>query len=145
MTADLDQVPVRERGEPLVAVPWALLRRPGRPVLLRAGVVQRLADAARLLPTSRRLMVVGGYRPTGVRATGGAVVVTLDDLRASADRALLADALSATGFVAHPGEGQLWSVGDSYWAAVTGAECARYGPVGAVGEPVPALVALGAT
>jgi hypothetical protein len=58
-------VPVRECGEPLEAVPWALLLRPGLPVLLRAGVVQRLADAARLLLASRRLAVVEGYRPSG--------------------------------------------------------------------------------
>jgi hypothetical protein len=134
MTADLDRAPVRECGEPLVAVPWALLLEPGRPVLLRAGVVQRLADAARLLSPSR-LAVAAGYRPTGVRATGGAVVVT-------GDLPALAEELRSVGFVPHRRPEGLWSHGDRYWALVTGAEHARYGPID-VGEPVPALVAWG--
>lgn len=70
--------------------------------------------------------------------------MALADLRARADRDALAEALQATGLVAHPGEGQLWSFGDRHWALATGTEYARYGPVGAVGEPVAALVALGA-
>jgi hypothetical protein len=143
MTADLDRVPVRECGEPLVAVPWALLLEPGRPVLLRAGLVQRLADAARLLESPGRLAVVEGYRPSSPQDTGGAVVVTLADAAAD-ERSGLDEALRARGLVAHPGRKRLWSHGDRYWALATGVDDARYGPVGAVGEPVPALVALGA-
>jgi hypothetical protein len=134
-------VPVRECGEPLVAVPWALLLEPGQPVLLRAGVVQRVADAARLL-SSGRLAVVEGYRPSGPQRTGGAVVVTLADA-ATDDRTELDEALRTVGLAAHPAREGLWSHGDRYWALVTGAGHARYGPIG-VGEPVPALVAFGA-
>lgn len=134
-------VPVRECGEPLVAVPWALLLEPGQPVLLRAGVVQRVADAARLL-SSGRLAVVEGYRPAGPQNTGGAVVVTLADA-ATDDRTELAEALRSLGLVAHPGREGLWSHGDRSWALATRAEHARYGAID-VGEPVPALVAFGA-
>jgi hypothetical protein len=141
MTADLDRVPVRECGEPLVAVPWALLLEPGRPVLLRAGVVQRLADAARVL-FPIRLVVVEGYLPAGPQGTGGAAVVTIAD--GTDDGTVLAGALRACGLAPHPGRAGLWSHGDRSWALATGADHARYGPVGAGGEPVPALVALGA-
>src|SRR4051794_22182756 len=105
----MNRVPVRECGEPLVAVPWALLLEPGRPVLLRAGLVQRLADAARVLSPSR-LAVVDGYEPSGVRSTGGAVVVTLAD--AADEGPVLAEALQAAGLVEQGGS---WSYGDRYW------------------------------
>jgi hypothetical protein len=136
MTADVDEVPVRECGEPLVAVPWALLLQPGVPVLLRAGVVQRLADAARL---SSGLAVVEGYLPAGPQRSGGMVVVNAAEAE---DLAALAEALRTVGFVRH--RGGLWSHGDRSWASVTGADHARYGPVGVMAEPVAALVTLDA-
>lgn len=43
-------------------------------------------------------------------------------------RQLLRDALQATGFVNYPTEWWHWSVGDRYWAAVTSAPAAFYGP-----------------
>jgi zinc D-Ala-D-Ala dipeptidase len=46
-----------------------------------------------------------------------------------ANRDILGLALSAAGFVNYPTEWWHWSTGDRYWAFVTGAAPARYGPV----------------
>ncbi|QNP68429.1 dipeptidase [Streptomyces roseirectus] len=57
---------------------------------------------------------------------------------ARANRRLLIDALGAVGLVNYPTEWWHWSYGDRYWAMVTGAACALYGPVGGVaGGTVP--------
>ncbi len=48
---------------------------------------------------------------------------------ARANRATLAAALEAAGLVNYPTEWWHWSYGDRYWALVTGAPHARYGPV----------------
>jgi D-alanyl-D-alanine dipeptidase len=56
-------------------------------------------------------------------------------LRARALRLLLADALTAAGLVNYPTEWWHWSYGDRYWALMTGAAWAPYGPVD---SPVPA-------
>ena len=48
---------------------------------------------------------------------------------ARTNRSLLADVLSAAGLVNYPTEWWHWSYGDRYWALVTGAETALYGPV----------------
>jgi D-alanyl-D-alanine dipeptidase len=48
---------------------------------------------------------------------------------ARAHRALLADVLHAQGLVNYPTEWWHWSFGDRYWALVTGAQHAVYGPV----------------
>ena len=48
---------------------------------------------------------------------------------ARANRAVLAEALEAAGLVNYPTEWWHWSYGDRYWALVTGAPAARYGPV----------------
>lgn len=45
------------------------------------------------------------------------------------NRAILAEALSAAGLVNYPSEWWHWSYGDRYWALITGAENAIYGPV----------------
>lgn len=50
---------------------------------------------------------------------------------ARANRALLADVLTAAGLVNYPTEWWHWSYGDRYWALVTGAPAALYGPVAA--------------
>ncbi|HET6704238.1 M15 family metallopeptidase [Amycolatopsis sp.] len=47
--------------------------------------------------------------------------------RARTHRRILAQALTAAGFVNYPTEWWHWSFGDRYWALVTGAACARYG------------------
>jgi D-alanyl-D-alanine dipeptidase len=56
-------------------------------------------------------------------------------LQSRALRLLLADALTAAGLVNYPTEWWHWSYGDRYWALMTGAVWAPYGPVDA---PVPA-------
>ena len=48
---------------------------------------------------------------------------------ARANRALLGGALTASGLVNYPTEWWHWSYGDRYWALVTGAPAALYGPV----------------
>lgn len=50
---------------------------------------------------------------------------------ARAHRALLAAVLSAQGLVNYPTEWWHWSYGDRYWALVTGAGHAPYGPIAA--------------
>jgi len=45
------------------------------------------------------------------------------------NRDLLAAALTGAGFVNYPTEWWHWSFGDRYWALLTGADAARYGPL----------------
>jgi D-alanyl-D-alanine dipeptidase len=45
------------------------------------------------------------------------------------NRRLMGDAMTAAGFVNYPTEWWHWSYGDRYWALLTGAPAARYGPV----------------
>ena len=49
--------------------------------------------------------------------------------QARANRTLLAEALGRAGFVNYPSEWWHWSYGDRYWALMTGAPAALYGPV----------------
>jgi len=51
------------------------------------------------------------------------------DSVARRNRILLADALSGAGLVNYPTEWWHWSYGDRYWALLTGADHALYGPV----------------
>ena len=51
------------------------------------------------------------------------------DVDARAHRDLLAQALRGAGLVNYPTEWWHWSYGDRYWALVTGAPAAPYGPV----------------
>jgi D-alanyl-D-alanine dipeptidase len=46
-----------------------------------------------------------------------------------ANRALLAQVLGRAGLVNYPSEWWHWSYGDRYWALLTGAPAALYGPV----------------
>lgn len=48
---------------------------------------------------------------------------------ARANRAVLVAAMTAAGFLNYPTEWWHWQHGDRYWAAVTGAPAARYGPL----------------
>ncbi len=48
---------------------------------------------------------------------------------ARAHRDLLAEVLGAVGLVNYPTEWWHWSYGDRYWALLTGAPSARYGPI----------------
>lgn len=51
------------------------------------------------------------------------------DAVAARNRGVLTHALSSAGLVNYPPEWWHWSYGDRYWAFVTGAEAAPYGPV----------------
>jgi zinc D-Ala-D-Ala dipeptidase len=51
------------------------------------------------------------------------------DATARRNRTILADALTAAGLVNYPTEWWHWSYGDRYWALLTGADHAVYGPV----------------
>ena len=51
--------------------------------------------------------------------------------RARANCELLARALRGAGLVNYPTEWWHWSYGDRYWALVSGAPAAMYGPVAA--------------
>jgi D-alanyl-D-alanine dipeptidase len=51
--------------------------------------------------------------------------------QARANRELLAQVLRGAGLVNYPTEWWHWSYGDRYWALVTGAPAARYGPAAA--------------
>ncbi|MDQ7905785.1 M15 family metallopeptidase [Phytohabitans sp. ZYX-F-186] len=48
---------------------------------------------------------------------------------ARSNRAALRSAMTGAGFVNYPTEWWHWSVGDRYWAFVTGGAAARYGPL----------------
>ncbi|MET9631596.1 M15 family metallopeptidase [Lentzea sp. NPDC006480] len=51
------------------------------------------------------------------------------DAEARRNRTILADALSGAGLVNYPTEWWHWSYGDRYWALLTSADHALYGPV----------------
>lgn len=62
--------------------------------------------------------------------SAGACFFSADvDAEARRNRTILADALSGAGLVNYPTEWWHWSYGDRYWALLTGADHALYGPV----------------
>ncbi|WP_049573738.1 M15 family metallopeptidase [Nonomuraea sp. SBT364] len=198
-------IPVSDIGEPLAEVRGRLrlderMADPeGAYGRLRAGLLDRLADAERRLPGGFHLLIVEGYRPVAVQrrifegyrdglatrfpgltpgelhaaasryvspvevaphTAGAAVDLTLCDAggieydmgtavndtpetsggacyTASPDisedarrhRKILAAALEPAGLVNYPTEWWHWSYGDRYWALVTGADRALYGPI----------------
>ena len=63
--------------------------------------------------------------------SGGAIAFDAADISAQArvNRSLLAEVLTGAGLVNYPTEWWHWSYGDRYWAHVTGAQAACYGPV----------------
>ncbi len=63
----------------------------------------------------------------GACRTGAANI----DAEARANRGLMDRALTTAGFVNYPTEWWHWSYGDRYWALLTGAPAARYGPAAA--------------
>src|SRR6266702_1595652 len=75
-------------------------------------------------------------RPVPVDAmpeqSGGACYfdAPLAGTHARANRELLARVLRGAGLVNYPTEWWHWSYGDRYWALMTGAAAAVYGPVG---------------
>lgn len=68
--------------------------------------------------------------------SGGRCYLDAPDIsaRARAHRVLLAGVLGAAGLVNYPTEWWHWSYGDRYWALLTGAPAALYGPLDAT-EP----------
>ncbi|WP_338682009.1 M15 family metallopeptidase [Streptomyces acidiscabies] len=61
-------------------------------------------------------------------SAGAAVDLTLVTPAARENRRVLGEALSTAGLVNYPTEWWHWSYGDRYWALVTGAPTALYGP-----------------
>jgi D-alanyl-D-alanine dipeptidase len=62
--------------------------------------------------------------------SGGACFFAADvDRTARGNRTILADALTGAGLVNYPTEWWHWSYGDRYWALLSGADHAVYGPV----------------
>ncbi|MEV6982635.1 M15 family metallopeptidase [Sphaerisporangium sp. NPDC051017] len=86
------------------------------------------------LPPPRPL---SGYRrparrhpPAPVRDTGDChTASTSISTEAAGRRHVLGEALEAAGLVNYPTEWWHWSYGNRYWAYVTGASAARYGPM----------------
>jgi zinc D-Ala-D-Ala dipeptidase len=62
--------------------------------------------------------------------SAGACYTQADNIRdeARSHRGILSTALTAAGLVNYPTEWWHWSYGDRYWALMTGAETAHYGP-----------------
>jgi hypothetical protein len=117
-------VPVRESGEPLVRLPR---RVSPTDALVRSGLAERLLAADAALPAGIHLRVAEGHRTLAVqRATIAAYGIGPD---ARAHRELLREVLQAEGLVNYPTEWWHWSYGDRYWAWVTGAAHATYGPI----------------
>jgi D-alanyl-D-alanine dipeptidase len=52
-------------------------------------------------------------------------------------RRILAEALGSVGLVNYPAQWWHWSYGDRYWALLTGAPAALYGPITDLDEPAP--------
>ncbi|MFD5828346.1 hypothetical protein [Lentzea sp. NPDC060358] len=148
-------LPIRDNDEALVDVGTSAPLRVAGTVLLRRGLVDRLVTAQSLLPRAVRLFLVAGHRATDsscaaqtAHRTGGAVDLTLSGGGPDQDapplpdcwadpvalppekvRALLTSALSSAGLVNDPARWWHWSYGDRFWAHVTNAPYARYGPV----------------
>ncbi|HEY7430895.1 MAG TPA: M15 family metallopeptidase [Streptosporangiaceae bacterium] len=132
-------VQVRDCGEPLTALGESF--GPCR-ALVRVSVARRLAQARDALPPGVRLRVVdcsgreldlGTPVDTTPEQSEGACYFGAPGVarRARANRELLARVLRGAGLVNYPTEWWHWSYGDRYWALVTGAQAALYGPVAA--------------
>jgi D-alanyl-D-alanine dipeptidase len=149
-------VPARECGEPLTELDESF--GPCR-ALARVSVARRLAQARDMLPRGVGLRVVDGYRTAAAQRTiissyaaqlrvshpaaGAAELERLTSrfvaplavaphvAGAAADLTLVDSAGRGAGLVNYPTEWWHWSYGDRYWALVTGAPAALYGPVAA--------------
>ena len=111
-------VPVRDSGEPLTELDESF---GSSRALVRVSVARRLALARAGLPE--------GATP---EQSGGACYfdAPLAGRHVRANRELLAQVLRGAGLVNYPTEWWHWSYGDRYWALMTGATAAVYGPVG---------------
>jgi len=140
-------IPVEDCGEPLVDVSTGAFLKidprkadgAGNWLLLRAGLVTRLAHAASLLPEGLYLLHIEGYRPPELQAhyftayleqlaDNGCYTEAPNISRAArANRDILTGAMSAAGLVNYPTEWWHWSFGDRYWALTTGHPSAIHG------------------
>lgn len=113
---------VRERASAYVAPPDAAPHPTGGAV----DVTLRGPDG--------RLCWMGTEVNTSPEDSDGACYTTAPNIGADsrANRATLRAAMAAGGFVNYPAEWWHWSLGERYWALVTGAASARYGPIAAV-------------
>ncbi|WP_405866390.1 M15 family metallopeptidase [Streptomyces sp. NBC_01515] len=89
-----------------------------------AAVDLTLADA------DGRELDIGTPMNANPEESGGACYTGADNITAEArtHRAVLGKALGAVGLVNYPTEWWHWSYGDRYWALMTGAPAALYGP-----------------
>ena len=95
------------------------------PHVAGAAVDLLLSDAG-----GRRLWMGTEVDATPEQSGGACMFDALDiDAEARDNRTMLAEALSSAGLVNYPTEWWHWSFGDRYWAHVTGAAHALYGPV----------------
>lgn len=111
------------------------------PHVAGAAVDLTLVDLTR---PGRRALDLGTPVDATPEESGGRCFTASPDVPAAARgrRALLASALVGAGLVNYPTEWWHWSWGDRYWALLTGADAAPYGPVDAAG-PVDATSARG--
>lgn len=89
-----------------------------------AAVDLTLADA------DGRELDMGTPMNANPEESDGACYTGADNItaEAGANRAVLGKALGAVGLVNYPTEWWHWSFGDRYWALMTGAPAALYGP-----------------
>ena len=149
-------VPVRDSGEPLTELDESF---GSSRALVRVSVARRLALARTGLPEGLGLRIIAGYRTAAAqraiirwyaaelrvshRAVGAAELERLTSrfvaplpeaphVAGAAVDLTLTDSggLRGAGLVNYPTEWWHWSYGDRYWALMTGATAAVYGPVG---------------
>lgn len=133
-------VPVRDSGEPLTELDESF---GSSRALVRVSVARRLALAVAphvagatvdltLVDSGGRELDLGTPVDATPEQSGGACYFDspLAGRHARANRELLAQVLRGAGLVNYPTEWWHWSCGDRYWALMTGATAAVYGPVG---------------
>jgi len=125
-------VPVRDSAEPLTELDESF---GSSRALVRVSVAPHVAGAAvdlTLVDSGGRELDLGTPVDATPEQSGGACYfdAPLAGRHARASRELLAQVLRGAGLVNYPTEWWHWSYGDRYWALMTGATAAVYGPVG---------------
>jgi len=102
-----------------------------------AGHVAGAAIDVTLVDTRGAELDLGTPIDATPEASGGRCYFAAPDIppKARANRKLLAGVLSDVGLHNYPTEWWHWSFGDRYWALLTGAQGALYGPVVDLDEP----------
>lgn len=121
------------RAQNPTADDWELTRLSSRFVAPLA-VAPHVAGAAvdlTLVDTAGRELDMGTAIDSTPEQSDGACFFAAENIgpQARVHRGMLADVLTVAGLVNYPTEWWHWSYGDHYWAIVTGAEHAIYGPV----------------